>query len=112
MPGAEGQRSWVRVHTPGSCFLGLPCSRGSQGCLQSLGCTNCLSHLWGLGLWGHWLVQAPGKPWHGWVLWGRAWEIGKLGNFPSLPLPSSSLERLLLTFGLICMWVGGSDGSS
>lgn len=87
------------VHTPGSCFLGLLCSRGSQTCLQPLGCRDCLSHFPGAG--GVGALADPGSR------WCRAWEI-------SLPSPlSSSPLRLLLTFGLICMWwVGGSDGSS
>ena len=64
---------------------------------------GCLSHLpWG---WGHrggpWGTDSPGLP----VSHGTAEHRGaEPGKFPSLPPP---LERLLLTFGLICMWVGG-----
>lgn len=101
---AETARAGLRVHTPGSCFLGLLCSRGSQTCLQSLGCKDCLSRLLGAGVWGHWLIQAPGNP-------GTAGCHGaEPGKFPfpfPFPFSFSLPSGLLLTFGFICMWVGG-----
>lgn len=94
---AEGAR-------PGLPFLGAALRRGLPNVPpipRGAGGVSAISRGAGGCPWG-WGVSVGLQVSHGTTGHGGA----EPGKFPSPP-PSPPLERLLLTFGLICMWVGG-----
>lgn len=106
VPEMGASRAGLRVLAPGPHFSGLLCSRGSQTYLQSLGVQGVSQPSpVGLGMGGGpWGTGSPRLQ----VSHDTAGHIGaEPGKTPSPPPPPPPLERLLLTFGLICMWVGG-----